>query len=110
MKIIKRKSDDVVIFAEYDLNLTAEGASGRGWISNLVTSADHALEEVGALPQYFIGLGWKYNGTFTQTAEGAAYQAKVESYVPPVKPPTIEERLAAVEGKVTTLETKVEAK
>ena len=77
MRIIKRTADNVVIFAEPDLTLSPEGASGAGWVSNSVTSEDHVLEEIAALPKDFIGLGYScVNGVMTINDCGTAHALK----------------------------------
>lgn len=68
MKIIKRKSDDVVLFASPFLALSEGVCSGRGW-SYRHTGPELELEEVAELPEGFIVRGWSHkDGVWTSNA------------------------------------------
>lgn len=62
MRIIKRTSDNLVVFASNNLKLTSEGASGDDWETTVVTDSDHTLETVKDLPAGFVPGNWTYSG------------------------------------------------
>ena len=71
MNIIKRKSDNVVIFRGSDLILDENGCSGKGWKFNKIPSADLVLESVSDIPEDFIMGMWTYaSGMWALTAAG----------------------------------------
>jgi hypothetical protein len=70
MNIIKRKSDNVVIFKGDDLVLDKNGCRGKGWGFNKIPSNDLLLEQVDELPVGFApGLCTYLNGVWGKTAE-----------------------------------------
>ena len=69
MKIIKRKSDDVVLFASPYLVLDRSICSGRGWSYRHTGPVELELEEVAELPEGFIVRGWSHkDGVWTSNA------------------------------------------
>lgn len=69
MKIIKRQSDNVVIFAGDDLVLDQDGCSGTGWQSRNIDPNELTLETVESIPDQFVGGGWSHNdGVWTSNA------------------------------------------
>ena len=66
IKIIKKISDNVVIFAGDDLVLDQEGCRGSGWEFRNIDPNDLTLEVVESIPEQFVGGGWSYtNGVWT---------------------------------------------
>lgn len=81
MRIIVRKSDSVVLFAEEDLVLTAGGLIGDGWTANFCTPEKATLVDV-ELPSPFAGGMYAYiDGQFS-IADQAMYDAAVKASVP----------------------------
>jgi len=69
VKIIKRKSDDVVLFANNYLTLEGAICSGRGWSYRHTGPVELELEEVAELPEGFIVRGWSHkDGVWTSNA------------------------------------------
>lgn len=62
MKIVKRASDNVVLFAGEDLALDQYGVSGNGWRYTSITTANAILETVNSLPDNFAPGEWTYAG------------------------------------------------
>lgn len=70
MNIIKRKSDNVVIFKGDDLVLDESGCSGKGWKFDKIPTSELVLEKVDDLPAGFVpGLFTYSNGLWGKTAE-----------------------------------------
>lgn len=70
MNIIKRKSDNVVIFKGDDLALTEAGCRGKGWEFNKMPFGDLILEKVDDLPAGFVpGLCTYSDGVWGKTTE-----------------------------------------
>lgn len=70
MNIIKRKSDNVVIFNGDYLVLDKNGCRGKGWEFNKIPSNELVLEQVDNLPVGFApGLCTYLNGVWAKTAE-----------------------------------------
>lgn len=87
MKIIKRKSDNVVIFAGDDLVLDENGCRGDGWQLRNMDSSSLSLEDVESIPEQFVGSGWAYaDGIWTsnqiadQVILPAARAEKIEQF------------------------------
>lgn len=69
MRIIKRQSDNVVIFAGEDLALDQDGCSGAGWQFRNMDPDELTLETVDSIPSQFVGGGWSYiDGVWTSNA------------------------------------------
>lgn len=69
MKIIKRTSDNVVLFAGNDLVLDENGVHGNGWTCRVIDAASVQLVNVADIPEQFMGGGWAYeDGTWTPNA------------------------------------------
>lgn len=62
MKIIKRASDNTVLFAGDDLTLDPNGCGGPGWRHKGVTSNNAIMDEISALPDAFEPGQWTYAG------------------------------------------------
>lgn len=70
MNIIKRKSDNVVIFKGEDLVLDKNGCRGKGWEFNKIPASELVLEKVGELPAGFVpGLCTYSEGVWGKTVE-----------------------------------------
>lgn len=70
MKIIRRKSDNVVLFKGADLVLDAQGVHSSKWRARNISNTDHELLNVPSIPDGFVGGGWTYDGTtWTPTAQ-----------------------------------------
>lgn len=75
MKIIKRVSDNVVIFKGDDLGIQGRTCTGKDWI--FVSTVDIVIENVITLPIDFVGNGWTYiDGVWTANDIGNAYIAE----------------------------------
>lgn len=64
MKIIKRASDNTVLFAGDDLTLDITGCGGAGWLHRGITTNNAVIEAVDALPDEFEPGQWTYAGGF----------------------------------------------
>lgn len=62
MKIIKRNSDNVVLYAGDDLALTETQASGDSWADPSLTTANATLEQA-TPPAGWVGAAWAYTGS-----------------------------------------------
>ena len=84
MKILIRKSDNVVIYAQNDLMLDSE-AHGDGWHDQNFNLANAMLDEA-ALPENWLGAAYTYlDGTWTCTnpqAVAAMLEAKRKASIP----------------------------
>ena len=60
MKILIRNSDNVVIYAQDDINLTAPGTFGDGWQDYNFTTFNATLDDVDLLPPLWSGAVWTY--------------------------------------------------
>lgn len=70
MNIVKRKSDNVVIFKGDDLVLDKNGCRGKGWEFNKIPASDLILEKVDEIPIGFVpGLCTYSNGVWGKTIE-----------------------------------------
>lgn len=68
MQIIKRQSDDIVIFTGDQLIISDGICYGPGWRYSTPPGESLVLETVAALPDGFIPGGWSYSGgTWTST-------------------------------------------
>lgn len=74
MKIIRRKADNVVLFAEQGLALDADGARGDGWVARFVTTADAELVAGVQPPADFLGGCYTYAGGVWAVAPGVQAQ------------------------------------
>lgn len=64
MKILILKANNIVVYADDSLELTATGVSGAGWINQHITLADAVCENA-TLPKLWEPLGWTYlNGVW----------------------------------------------
>jgi hypothetical protein len=78
MKIIKRKSDNVVIIADNNLNLSIDGARGDDWWAPEIHPSEHILENMDTLPNGFIPSKWTYtNGVWARTQDEEVKQLEV---------------------------------
>lgn len=71
MKIIKRKIDNVVIYAGDDLSITSAGVQGDNFIDNQTTTENAVLETVNNLPEFYQGGCFAYDGSWFLTDYGA---------------------------------------
>ncbi len=79
MKIIKRQSNNVVIFAGDDLALDQSGCRGAGWAFRAIDPNELTLETVESIPEQFVGGGWAYAAgvwTSNQIADQVILPAK----------------------------------
>lgn len=77
MKIIKRKSDNVIIFKGDDLKLDKSGCTGKGWAFNKIPSSDLVLEEVQEFPAGFLVGACSYSyGEWSKTDAGTEINNK----------------------------------
>jgi hypothetical protein len=60
MNILIRNSDNVVVYAEYTLTLTATELSGSNWIDNQFNTTNATVVDVLTIPQGFKGGIWSY--------------------------------------------------
>lgn len=68
MNIIKRKSDNVVIFKGDDLVLDKNGCRGKGWEYKADSADDLVMERVDELPEGFVAGMWEYSsGLWAET-------------------------------------------
>lgn len=74
MKLIRRKADNVVLFAAKILTLDDTGVHGNGWNAwNLDLNAIELLDVLTSVPVGFVGGGWTFiNGTWASNAAGLA--------------------------------------
>lgn len=80
IKIIKRKSDNVVLYANDDLELTANGVTGTNFRAKRITTANAIIEEVASLPDDWCGLWYTYsNGGWAYAAYGIETKADLLS-------------------------------
>ncbi len=72
MKIVKRQSNNVVLFIGNDLVLDEMGLRGAGWtFRSNIDPNELVLEEVAEIPEGFVGGGWSYSsGTWAINATG----------------------------------------
>ena len=69
MQIIKRQSNNVVIFAGDDLSLDQNGCRGVGWQFRNIDPSELTIETVESIPEQFVGGGWSHNdGVWTSNA------------------------------------------
>lgn len=69
MKIIKRQSDNVVLFTGDDLVLDGDGCRGAGWQLRNINPNELTLETVESIPEQFVGGGWSHtDGIWTSNA------------------------------------------
>lgn len=86
MKILIRNSDNVVIYAQDDLILTATMTMGKGWRDQNFNSSNATLTEA-TLPSLWIGGAWTYSNntwavhdtTINTKVVGIAQESKWES-------------------------------
>lgn len=71
IKIIKRFTDNVVLFVGNDLVLDDVGCSGAGWSFRNIDPNELVLEEAAEIPEGFTGGGWAYaDGVWTINSVG----------------------------------------
>ncbi|MBX9636153.1 MAG: hypothetical protein K2Q14_06990 [Gammaproteobacteria bacterium] len=98
MKIIKRLSDNVVLFAGGDLVLDQDGCRGPGWQSRNIDRASLILETVDDIPQQFIGGGWTYvDGAWESNSVGQDHIEQVRKSEVPVAVTRRQLRLALLQ-------------
>ncbi|MFM9880899.1 MAG: hypothetical protein ACKVOO_10875 [Burkholderiaceae bacterium] len=85
MKIIKRNSDGVVIYAREDLQLTDTQASGGDWVHPGTTTANATLVDGVTLPEKFTGGAYSYSGG----AFAVVNQALIDQAFPSLVPETV---------------------
>lgn len=71
MKIIKRKKDNVVVYAGDDLAITSDGVKGDNFVDNRTTTENAVLEMVNNLPEFYQGGCFAYDGSWLLTEYGA---------------------------------------
>lgn len=84
MKILIRNSDNVVIYAEQNLVLTAEGTSGDGWFSPQFTTANSTIGDA-ELPPRWTGAIWAYINGVWAIADPVAYNAALNAEITALK-------------------------
>lgn len=82
MKILIRNSDNVVIYADDSLTLTATEASGHGWVDRSF-NADNARLDYADLPENWTGAVWAYDGEWS-IADQAEHDAHVAAITPSI--------------------------
>ena len=60
MKIIKRQSDNIVLFAGNGLAIEQDGVSGPGWKFRNVDVESLTIEDADNIPEGFVGGGWTF--------------------------------------------------
>ena len=65
MNIIRRKSDNIVLYAANDLYLVESECRGNGWVDATNTNANCELLTVDEIPNNFKGGSFIYDGTWT---------------------------------------------
>ena len=71
IKVIKRWTDNVVLFVGNDLVLNEIGCSGVGWSFRNIDPNELVLDEAAEIPEGFVGGGWAYaNGVWTINSIG----------------------------------------
>jgi len=74
MKIVKRISDNVVLFAGDNLAIEQSAVTGDGWWFSRIDVTLLTVEDVDSIPPYFIGSGWTYSdGIWSSTETGDQY-------------------------------------
>lgn len=75
IKIVKRVSDNVVLFAGQAFAISGDGVvTGNGWVCRNLTGVDLIIEEVASLPDLYVAGGWTYTGgTWEPNSTGDAY-------------------------------------
>lgn len=103
MKIIKRISDNLVVYAEENLELTENGCYGNGWFCKNHTTENSVLEDVDSLPEDFIGGGWTYNNEiWSQTDFASVYISEKNSVRVPQSVTMRQARLALSDAGILT--------
>lgn len=103
MRIIKRNSDNLVLFAADDLTLGADGVRGQGWHAPSLKPGVVALSDVEPTPRF---LGGCYTHSNGQWAVVPGAQAQIDDYFA-ARGPTEEEVVA---GFMTTVQRHMDAK
>ena len=97
MKVIKRKSNNVVIFNDTKLSMDAQGCYGDGWVCLNIDTSTLTLEPVDTLPNGFIAGGWSHLGSvWTSNTIGDAYLAELAATAAKVT------KKAALDGETKT--------
>jgi hypothetical protein len=102
MKIIKRNSDNVVIYAGEDLTLDTRASNGE-WVDASASTATHALIDGMTLPADWAGGAYTYNGAWAYTTSGQAYADVVLSMKKTAWFKAIDAAAIAVYDRPTTL-------
>lgn len=80
MIIIIRNVDSVVLYAEPNLHLDANGAAGLGWKDANTTSGNSSIADVASLPAGWTGGVWSYVNGAWGVADQAHYN-KIQQYL-----------------------------
>lgn len=74
IKIVRRRSDHVVLFAAPVLALGETTVIGDGWTCKNLDVTLLEIMEVDSLPEFYVAGGWTYdNGVWTTNSIGASY-------------------------------------
>lgn len=112
MKILVRNTDNVVIYAEPDLALSAGGLRGDGWFSPHFTSANAVLLEA-ELPAGWRGGVWSYTSGTWAVHDAPAYAAVLAAARQVSVPRTVTRRQARqallLRGKLALVQPAIDA-
>lgn len=112
MKILTRNSDNVAIYAEPRLALSAEGAHGDGWFSPHFTSANATLTEAD-LPPNWRGGEWTYAQGVWAVHDATAHAATLAAVRIASVPRTVTRRQARqallLRGKLALVQAAIDA-
>ena len=112
MKILVRNSDNVVIYAEPDLALSADGLRGDGWFSPHFTSANATLVDA-ELPAGWRGGVWAYQDGEWVVHDAPAYAAVLAAARQVSVPRTVTRRQARqallLRGKLALVQPAIDA-
>lgn len=98
MKIIKRQSDNVVLFTGDDLVLDDDGCRGTGWQLRNIDPNELTLEVVDEIPNQFIGGGWTYvDGVWESNSIGQEYIDEINKSIVPISATKRQLRLALLD-------------
>ena len=96
MKILIRDLDNVVVYAQDDLDLTDTGASGEGWVNRHLTTANARIEDA-PMPELFAAGIWTYSGGVWALHNQTGYDALVGATLNP----QIKAKIAVLESSIT---------
>ena len=79
IKIVRRISDQVVLFAAPELSLSNTTVIGEGWTCKNLDVTQLEVLEVDSLPEYYVAGGWMYDsGVWTLNSTGNQYMLPVK--------------------------------